>query len=199
MTASNLLMLLATIFSINVAKPKPPERFPVMPSHSRYAIHAQVKTEKKTLYNMTDAELSALSLKKKAKLVHLSTKAFKEMTKVVNHEAGNKMEDKILVSAVIWNRKNCKQFPNKMTRVLNDGGFYNVRKTRAGSHSDKKAQLAILLAYRDLKRGKIPHNVLYFNCISYRTRNPKRFVKYKHVNNYFIKDSKCKCKWCSGG
>ena len=197
MELSKLLLLLATIFSISVAEPKPPEKFPVRPTYVRTIVHTQPKAEKKTLYNMTDAELNALSVKKKAKLVHLSVKSFKEMTRVVNHEAGAKMEDKVLVAAVIWNRKNCKQFPNKMTRVLNDGGFYNVRKTKAGSARDKKAQLAILLAYRDLKKGKIAHNVLYFNCISYRTRNPKRFVKYKHVHNYFIKDIKCKCKWCS--
>lgn len=199
MQVGKIALLLTTLFSMSVAKPVAPDKIPNLQRFKGVAVHAQEHTEKKTLYNMTDAELNALSVKKKAKLVHLSVKSFKEMTKVVNHEAGNKMEDKILVAAVIWNRKNCKQFPNKITRVLNDGGFYNVRKTRAGSSSDTKAQLAIVLAYRNLKQGKIPHNVLYFNCISYRTKNPKRFVKYKHVNNYFIRDSKCNCKWCSGG
>lgn len=184
------------MFSMFSTEPKIPYKYPLMPKFEVVS----VDIVKPTLYNMTDAQLNALSIDKKAKLVHMSKKSFKEMTKVVNHEAGPKMEDKKLVAAVIFNRVHCKQFKNTIVKVLNEPGqFYNVEKTRSGSSKDKKAQLAILLAYRDINLGKIPHNVLYFNAISYRTRNPKRFVKYKHVNNYFIIDSKCKCKWCNGG
>lgn len=193
---NNIAFLLITLFSITIAEPKAPENIPEL---QRTYIVAQ-QEEPKTLYNMTNAELSALPLKKKAKLVHMSKKSFKEMTKVINHEAGPKMEDKILVAAVIFNRVHCSQFRNSVIKVINEPGqFYDVKHTRAGSSKDKKAQLAILLAYRRIKQGKIPHDVLYFNSISYRTKNRRRYVKYKHVNNYFIRDSKCKCKWCNGG
>ena len=196
---SNVTFLLLTLFSITISEPTIPADVPRL--HRPHVIVVQhEKPEVKTLYNMTDAELNALSVKKKAKLVHLSVKSFKEMTKVVNHEAGPKMEDKKLVAAVIFNRVHCKQFKNSVIKVINEPGqFYDVKHSRSGSSKDKKAQLAIVLAYRDIKLGKIQHNVLYFNSISYRTRNPKRFIKYKHYNNYFIIDSKCKCKWCNGG
>ena len=196
---SNVTFLLLTLFSITINEPTIPEEIPRL--HRPHVIVVQhEKPEVKTLYNMTDAELNALSVKKKAKLVHLSVKSFKEMTKVVNHEAGPKMEDKKLVAAVIFNRVHCKQFRNTIIKVLNEPGqFYDVKHTRAGSSKDKKAQLAILLAYRDINLGKIPHNVLYFNSISFRIRKGSRYVKYKHYNNYFIIDSKCKCKWCNGG
>lgn len=193
---NNVTFLLLTLFSMTIAKPE----VPVKPQIQRfYIVVQQQKPEVKSLYTMSDAELNALSVKKKAKLVHMSKKSFKEMTKVINHEAGHKMQDKVLVAAVIFNRVHCKQFRNSVIKVINEPGqFYDVKHTRAGSANDKKAQLAILLAYRDIKLGKIPHNVLYFNSISYRTKS-RRYVKYKHYNNYFIKDSKCKCKWCSGG
>ena len=194
---TNITFLLLTLFSMTMAKPE----VPVKPQIQRfYIVVQQQKPEVKSLYTMSDAELNALSVKKKAKLVHMSKKEFKEMTKVVNHEAGPKMQDKVLVAVVIFNRVHCKQFRNSVIKVINEPGqFYDVKHTRAGSAKDKKAQLAIVLAYRDIKLGKIPHDVLYFNAISYKTKNTKRYKKYKHVNNYFIRDTKCKCKWCNGG
>lgn len=189
---TDTLIFLALLFSATVEKPKPPEFIP------HPAIVCEEVQENRTIYNMSEGELNSLSIKQKAKLVHTSVKSFKLMTKVVNHEAGSKMEDKIAVAAVIWNRRYCSQFPDTIRKVLGqDGQFYDVERTRDGSSSDKKAQLAILLAYRQVHTKQIPHNVLYFNAISYRTKNPKRFTKYKYYNNYFIKDSKCKCKWCS--
>ena len=193
---TNITFLLLTLFSLSIAEPKVPYR----PQLQQAQVIATNETESKTLYNMTEAEINALPLKKKTKLVHLSVKSFKEMTKVVNHESGPKMQDKVLVAAVIFNRVHCDQFRNSVIKVINEPGqFYDVKYTRAGSAKDKKAQLAIVLAYRDIKLGKIPHNVLYFNAISYKTKSPKRYKKYKHVNNYYIRDTKCKCKWCNGG
>ena len=196
---NNIAFLLLTMFSITISEPVVPNNIPQL-QRPHIIVVQHSKPEVKTLYNMTDAELNALSVKKKAKLVHLSVKSFKEMTKVVNHEAGPKMEDKKLVAAVIFNRVHCKQFRNTVVKVLNEPGqFYDVKHTRSGSSKDKKAQLAIVLAYRDIQLGKIPHNVLYFNSISFRIRKGNRYIKYKHYNNYFIIDSKCKCKWCNGG
>ena len=193
---TNVTFLLLTLFLMSIAEPKVPYR----PQLQQAQVIVTNKTEPKTLYNMTEAEINTLPLKKKTKLVHLSVKLFKEMTKVVNHEAGPKMQDKVLVAAVIFNRVHCDQFRNSVIKVINEPGqFYDVRHTRAGSAKDKKAQLAIVLAYRDIKLGKIPHDVLYFNAISYKTKSPKRYKKYKHVNNYYIRDTKCKCKWCNGG
>ena len=160
---SNITFLLLTLFSITISEPVVPDNIPQL-QRPHVIVVQHSKPEVKMLYNMTDAELNALSVKKKAKLVHLSVKSFKEMTKVVNHEAGPKMEDKKLVAAVIFNRVHCKQFRNTVIKVINEPGqFYDVKHTRSGSSKDKKAQLAIVLAYRDIKLGKIPHNVLYFN------------------------------------
>ena len=188
-----LTLLLVMLFSMSLTQPSPPEKLDVVP-HEHIILYSH--SHKADIFSMSTDELNALSLSKKAKMVHISKKQFKMFTQVVNHEAGNKMEDKILVAAVIWNRVKCKQYDNSVKKVLNDGGFYDL-KTGGGSSKDKKAQLAILLAYRDLYNGDIAHNVLYFNCISYKTKNPNRFKKYKHINNYFIRDTKCKCKWCS--
>lgn len=157
----------------------------------------ETPVQKKTVMNMSKKELNALSIKEKAKLVGISVNEYTMMTEVITHEAGNQMNDKILVAAVIWNRKYCKQFKNSIKGVINEPGqFYNLKKDRSGRANDKKAQLAILLAYKQIKQGKIPHNVLYFNSISYHTKNPNRYKKYKHYANYFIKDTHCKCKWC---
>lgn len=157
----------------------------------------ETPVQKKTVMNMSKKELNALSIKEKAKLVGISVKEYKMMTEVITHEAGTQMNDKILVAAVIWNRKHCKQFKNSIKGVINEPGqFYDLKKDRSGRANDKKAQLAILLAYKQIKQGKIPHNVLYFNSISYHTKNPNRYKKYKHYANYFIKDTYCKCKWC---
>lgn len=156
-----------------------------------------LEPQKKTVYNMTTKELNALSVKQKAKLVGISVKEFNMMAEVISHEAGLKMKDKICVAAVIWNRKYCKQFRNSIKGVINEPGqFYDLSKDKSGNHKDKKAQLAILLAYKQVHQGKIPHNVLYFNSLGFGSKNRKRYTKYKHYNNYFLKDSYCHCKWC---
>ena len=158
---------------------------------------------KKTIYNMTESELRALSIKKKAKLVHMNKKTFKTFVKLVNREAGPKMQDKIMVAAVVWNRKYCKQYPNTIKKVMYQGGQFALKGQKKtvihGDYKDKDAQVAILLAYRMVHNNQIPHNVMNFNSISYRQGSPKRFKKYKHYNNYFLRDTKCHCKWCSEG
>ena len=159
--------------------------------------------QKKTIYTMTESELNALSLKQKAKLLHMNKKTFKTFVKLVNRESGPKMQDKILVAAVVWNRKYCKQYPDTIKKVMYQGGQFTMRgqkKTEIhGDYKDKKAQLAILLAYRMVHNNQIPHNVMNFNSISYRQGSPARFKKYKHYNNYFLRDTKCHCKWCTEG
>ena len=159
------------------------------------------KQVKKTIYTMTESELNALSLKQKAKLLHMNKKTFKTFVKLVNREAGPKMQDKILVAAVVWNRKYCSQYPDTVRKVMYQGGQFTMRgqkKTEIhGNANDKQAQLAILLAYRMVKTNQIPHNVMNFNSISYRQGSPSRFKRYKHYNNYFLKDTRCHCKWCS--
>ena len=159
--------------------------------------------QKKTIYTMTESELNALSLSQKAKLLHMNKNTFKTFVKLVNREAGPKMQDKILVAAVVWNRKYCKQYPDTVKKVMYQGGQFTMRGQKKtvihGNAKDKKAQLAILLAYRMVHNNQIPHNVMNFNSISYRQGSPARFKKYKHYNNYFLRDTKCHCKWCSEG
>ena len=192
---TDVTMLLALLFSMTITEPKAPERVP------QPAICSEIVEEKPTIYNMTEAELNALTITQKAKLLKMNKKTFKTFVKLVNREAGPKMQDKILVATVVWNRKYCSQFPDTVKKVMFQPGQFTLKgdtKTVIyGNVNDKKAQLAILLAYRQLHTNKIPHNVLYFNSISYKTKNPKRYIKYKHYNNYFIKDSKCKCGWCT--
>ena len=155
---------------------------------------------KKTIYNMSESELNALSLKQKAKLLHMNKNTFKTFVKLVNREAGPKMEDKILVAAVVWNRKYCNQYPDTIKKVMYQGGQFTMRGQKRteihGNVNDKQAQLAILLAYRKVKTNQIPHNVMNFNSISYRYSDSQRFKKYRHYNNYFVKDTRCKCSWC---
>ena len=192
---TDVTMLLVLLFSMTITEPKPPERLPIS------SVCAEIVEETPTIYTMTEDELSALTLKQKAKLLKMNKQTFKTFVKLVNREAGPKMQDKILVAAVVWNRKYCSQFPNTVRKVMFQPGQFTLRgdtKTEIhGNVNDKEAQLAILLAYRQVHTNKVPHNVLYFNSISYRTKSPKRFTKYKHHNNYFIKDSKCKCRWCT--
>jgi len=160
-------------------------------------IRATPTPKPKTIYEMNRSQLNRLSVAEKAKLVNLSVKDFKMMAEVISHEAGTQMNDKILVAAVIWNRTKCKQFNNSVKGVITaPGQFYDLSQATRGTPNDKKAQLAILLAYKSINKGKIPHNVLYFNSIGYRSKNPKRYRKYKHFANYFLKDTKCKCYWC---
>ena len=155
---------------------------------------------KKTVYTMTESELNALSLSKKAKLLHMNKNTFKTFVKLVNREAGSNMQDKIMVAAVVWNRKFCKDYPNTVKKVMYQGGQFTMRgqkKTKIhGNANDKKAQLAILLAYRMVKTNQIPHNVKNYNAISFRYSDTQRFKRYKHYNNYFVKDTRCKCAWC---
>ena len=193
-------ILLILALSTNLAKePKPPYRFDKLIRPYQLVLEDN-KPVKKTLYNMTEAELYALSISQKAKLLGMSKKNFKLFTKLVNREAGPKMEDKILVAAVVWNRKYCKQYPNKVKDVIMQPGQFRVKGSKTstvyGNYKDKKAQLAILLACRKVRTNQIPHNVMNFNSISYRYSDMKRFKKYKHYNNYFVRDTRCKCTWC---
>ncbi len=157
----------------------------------------KAKEKKINIMKLSEKQMKKLTLNQKAKAVGLSVKAFKNMTSVINHEAGTQMEDKILVAAVIWNRVRCEKFPNSVNKVINQSGqFYDIKKDKSGSWEDKKAQLAILIAYKRLKKKQIPHNLLFFNSISYNTKNKRRYKPYKHYGNYFLKDSYCWCDWC---
>ena len=155
------------------------------------------KKRKPNIMKLSEKQMKKLSLADKAAAVGISVKSFKNFTSVINHEAGTQMEDKILVAAVIWNRVRCEKFPNSVNKVINQSGqFYDISKDKSGSYKDKKAQLAILIAYKRLKKKQIPHNLLFFNSISYNTKNKKRYKPYKHYGNYFLKDSYCWCDWC---
>lgn len=209
----NTILELLVVFPmfVNLVKsPAPPERSdkyitscPVICLLDDEEDSEDKTSVKKTLFTMSNSELSALSISKKAKMVHLSKKTFKTFTKLVNREAGPKMQDKIMVAAVVWNRKYCAQYPNTVKKVMYQGGQFTMRgqkKTEIhGNYKDKQAQLAILLAYRMVHSYQIPHNVMNFNAISFRQGSPDRFKKYKHYNNYFLRDTKCKCKWCTAG
>jgi len=196
------LIILIPMFMESVKQPVPPARLDRVWAHCTVIeCDYNLDDAKPTIYTMSNSELNALSLKQKAKLIHMNKKTFKTFVKLVNREAGPKMQDKILVAAVVWNRKYCKQYPNTVRKVMYQGGQFTLKGQKKtvihGNHNDKEAQLAILLAYRMVKSNQIPHNVMNFNSISFRYSDTKRFKKYKHYNNYFVKDTRCKCKWCS--
>jgi hypothetical protein len=195
------LMLLIPLFVNSSKVPVPPSRLDPVWTQCRIIEVEDTAPVKKTIYTMSESELNALSLKQKAKLVHMNKKTFKTFVKLVNRESGPKMQDKILVAAVIWNRKYCKQYPNTIKKVMYQGGQFTLKGQKKtviyGNYKDKKAQLAILLAYRQVHTDQIPHNLMNFNAISFRYSDSKRFKKYKHYNNYFVKDTRCKCAWCT--
>ena len=194
---TDIAFLLVTWFTMFTVEPKVPYKMPSVLKITPMVAYNELYNGPNKLYTLSDGELSALSLKQKAKLVGISKKSFKMMASVVDHESGPKMQDKVMVAAVIINRVHCKQFRNTVQKVINEPGqFYDLKKDHSGSYKDKKAQLAVLIAYREIARGNIPHNVLYFNGISFYTKNRSRYKKYKHYNNYFIKDTGCKCAWC---
>lgn len=194
------IFMLIPMFINSAAATEPPMRLDRIWTQCEI-IEIVEQEEKKTVYNMSVEELNALSLNQKAKLIHMNKKTFKTFVKLVNREAGAKMNDKIMVAAVVWNRKYCKQYPDTVRKVMYQGGQFTLRgqkKTEIhGNVNDKKAQLAILLAYRMLKSNQLPHNVHHFNSISFRQGSPARFKRYKHYNNYFVGDTKCNCNWCS--
>ena len=195
------LLLVAAMFANSFKAPEPPSRLDRVWSTCTIIEVAEVVPVKKPIFTMTESELNALSINQKAKLLHMNKKTFRTFVKLVNREAGPKMQDKILVAAVVWNRKYCKQYPDTVRKVMYQGGQFTMRgqkKTEIhGNVNDKEAQLAILLAYRKVHNNEIPHNVMNFNSISYKQGSPNRFKRYKHYNNYFLRDTKCKCKWCS--
>ena len=156
-------------------------------------------TKPKSVFNMTKKQMNKLPVSQKAKLVGLSTSEFKLFTKLVNREAGTMMKDKIMVAAVVWNRKYCNEYPGSIKKVIRQQGQFQPKGQKTtvviGNAKDKKAQLAILLAYKNLHQGKIAHNVKHYNSISYYSKL-SRYKPYKHYNNYFQKDTQCHCKWC---
>lgn len=194
------LLMLIPMFVSSVKAPEPPARLDRIWTSCRVIEYVSEPEIEKTIYTMSVDELDALSLKQKAKLIKMNKKTFKTFVKLVNREAGPKMNDKILVAAVVWNRKYCKDYPDTVRKVMYQGGQFTLKDQKKtvihGNHNDKDAQLAILLAYRMVKTNQIPHNLKNFNSISYRYSDSKRFKKYKHYNNYFVQDTRCKCAWC---
>lgn len=196
------LLLVLPLFANQIKVPEPPARLDNVRATCTVIELAEEEPEiEKNVFTMSVAELDALSLTKKAKLIHMNKKTFKTFVKLVNRESGPKLNDKILVAAVVWNRKYCKDYPNTVRKVMYQGGQFTLKGQKKtvihGNHNDRDAQLAILLAYRMVKSNQIPHNVKNFNSISYRYSDSKRFKKYKHYNNYFVKDTRCKCAWCT--
>lgn len=193
------IFMLIPMFINSAAATEPPMRLDRIWTHCEI-IEIVEQEEKKTIYNMSVEELNALSLNRKAKLIHMNKKTFKTFVKLVNRESGPKLNDKIHVAAVVWNRKYCKDYPNTVRKVMYQGGQFTLKGQKKtviyGNVNDKDAQLAILLAYRMVKSNQIPHNLKNFNSISYRYKDTKRFKKYKHYNNYFVQDTRCKCAWC---
>ena len=83
-------------------------------------------TKPKSVFNMTKKQMNKLPVSQKAKLVGLSTSEFKLFTKLVNREAGTMMKDKIMVAAVVWNRKYCKEYPGSIKKVIRQTRFYFI-------------------------------------------------------------------------
>ena len=195
------LILVMAMFANLIKTPEPPRQLEhIWKTCTVIELAEEEPVVEKNVFTMSVAELDALSLSKKAKLIHMNKKTFKTFVKLVNRESGPKLNDKIHVAAVVWNQKYCKDYPNTVRKVMYQGGQFTLKGQKKtviyGNHNDRDAQLAILLAYRMVKSNQIPHNLKNFNSISYKYKDTKRFKRYKHYNNYFVQDTRCKCAWC---
>ena len=77
-------------------------------------------------------------------------------------------EDKVLIAAVIFNRKADSRFYNSISGVLDEPGQFST--TSGGwcsTSSSESSRWAIVIAQRRLLAGEIPSNLLYFNCQGY--------------------------------
>ena len=98
---------------------------------------------------------------------------FEYMARVVQAESNgtydwSDFEDKVLIAAVIFNRKADSRFYNSISGVLDEPGQFST--TSGGwcsTSSSESSRWAIVIAQRRLLAGEIPSNLLYFNCQGY--------------------------------
>ena len=98
---------------------------------------------------------------------------FDYMARVIQAESNgtydwSDFEDKVLIAAVIFNRKADSRFYNSISGVLDEPGQFST--TSGGwcsTSSSESSRWAIAEAQRRLLAGEIPSNLLYFNCVGY--------------------------------
>lgn len=98
---------------------------------------------------------------------------FDYMARVVQAESNgtrdwSDFEDKVLIAAVIFNRKADSRFYNSISGVLDEPGQFST--TSGGwcsTSSSESSRWAVVEAQRRLLAGEIPSNLLYFNCVGY--------------------------------
>lgn len=93
------------------------------------------------------------------------------------------LEGRVMIAATIINRINSDYFPDTLQAVLTQRGqFSTVRNGHSITDRSEYSDQAVLLAYQYLEEGRIPTNVLFFNCIGYNNGSP--FGQYG--GNYFM-------------
>ena len=103
---------------------------------------------------------------------------FDYMARVIQAESNgtydwSDFEDKVLIAAVIFNRKADSRFYNSISGVLDEPGQFST--TSGGwcsTSSSESSRWAIVEAQRRLLAGEIPSNLLYFNCQGYNCGTP---------------------------
>lgn len=103
---------------------------------------------------------------------------FDYMARVIQAESNgtydwSDFEDKVLIAAVIFNRKADSRFYNSISGVLDEPGQFTT--TSGGwcsTSSSESSRWAIVEAERRLLAGEIPSNLLYFNCVGYNYGTP---------------------------
>ena len=103
---------------------------------------------------------------------------FDYMARVIQAESNgtydwSDFEDKVLIAAVILNRKADSRFYNSISGVLDEPGQFST--TSGGwcsTSSSESSRWAIVEAERRLLAGEIPSNLLYFNCVGYNYGTP---------------------------
>lgn len=137
----------------------------------------------------TDEVRQELPIEYQAAACGMSTTEFEFMARVIQAESDGsdsmeRLEGKILIAAVIFNRVESSQFNNTITTVLTESGqFTTVSGGWCSSPLTKSSRWAIVEAQRRLAADEIPTDLLYFNCIGYNYGTSYGFVD----GNYFMR------------
>ena len=125
-----------------------------------------------------------------AEEVNLSEDEFIFLSSVVEAESDRStattpeaLEGRIMIAATIINRINSSYFPDSVEAVLEQSGqFSTVRNGHSITDRSEYSDQAVILAFQYLEEGRIPTNVLFFNCLGYNYGTPYG----NYGGNYFM-------------
>lgn len=126
-----------------------------------------------------------MTVEEMAEEVNLSVDEFIFISSVVEAESdrSESLDGRILIAATIINRINSSYFPDSVEAVLEQSGqFSTVRNGHSVTNRTEYSDQAVILAFQYLEEGRIPTNVLFFNCLGYNYGTPYG----NYGGNYFM-------------